>query len=138
MTRLARFVALLLLPVMIACDDDDGSGPSNGNVTGTYTLRTVDGQNLPFTLVNVPGYRLEVTADQYTLNSGGTFTTTATFRETEGTTVTPSTETYSGTWVQNGSTVNLNSEDGGPETAAFSGGNTLTFIAAGHTAVYRK
>lgn len=137
MRRTLLLAALLIAPLLSGCDDD-GSGPEGGEVTGTYTLRTIDGQNLPFTLLNVPGYRIEVLADQYTLNSGGSFTSTTSYRETEGTVVTTSEDTYAGTWVQNGATINMNSTDNGPESAAFSGGNTLTFTAGGRTAIYRK
>jgi hypothetical protein len=139
MRRTILLAALLLAPLVSACDDDDdGTGVVGANVTGTYTLRTIDGQNLPFILLNVPGYRIEVLADAYTLNSGGDFSSTTSYRETEGTVVSTSEDTYTGTWVQNGSTINLNSTDNGPETATFSGGNTLTFTAGGRTAIYRK
>lgn len=136
--KLKTALHLLIVPMLIACGDDDGSGPDTATVAGTYTLRTVNGQNLPFTIIQQTGYKLEVLSDEYTLNSNGTFTTVATFRETEGTTVTTSSDTYSGTWTVSGSNVSLSSAAAGIETAAFSGGNTMTFSGNGVSAVYRK
>ena len=130
-------LALLIAPLMFACGDDDASGPDNETVAGTYILRTVNGQNLPFIIIDQPGYRLEVLSDQYTLNADRTFITAATFRETEDTTVTTSDDTYNGTWQLSAGTMNLTS-GGGIETAAFSGGNTLTFTGNGFTVIYRK
>jgi hypothetical protein len=129
---------LLIVTMLIACGDDDPSGPDTATVAGTYTLRTVNGQDLPFTIINQTGYKLEVLSDEYTLNPNGSFTTVATFRETEGTDVTTSSDTYSGTWQVNGSNVSLTSTVAGIETAAFSGGNTMTFSGNGVSAVYRK
>lgn len=139
MRRMILLAALLVAPVLSGCDDDnDPGGVVGANVSGTYTLRTIDGQNLPFILLDLPGQRIEVLADEYVLNSGGTFTSTVTYRETDEGVVSTSEDTYSGTWAQSGSTINLNSTANGAETATFSNGNTLTFVAGGHTAIYRK
>lgn len=131
-------LALLLVPMMIACSDDDDATGITADMAGTYTLRTINGQNLPFTVINQPGHTLEVTADQYVLNADGTFNSTVSFRETENGTVTTSTDSYSGTWQRSGSTITLTSADYGLESATFSGGNTLTFTSGPNSAVYRK
>jgi hypothetical protein len=131
--------ALMLVLLMVGCGDDDPAGPSAETVAGTYILQTVNGVALPFVFVDQPGLRVEVISDQYVLNPDRTYTTTITFRETQDTTVTTSTDTYAGGWQVSGATVSLTSVEFGPETAAFTSGNTLTFSGAAQaTRVYRK
>ena len=136
--KLKGMLALLIVPMMIACSDDDDATGITGDIAGTYTLRTINGQNLPFTLITQTGYTLEVISDQYALNGDGTFSSAVTFRETENGAVTTSTDSYTGTWQRSGSNITLSSTDYGLETAAFSGGNTLTFTSGTNSAVYRK
>ena len=62
-----RLVMLALASTLAACSTDS-TGPS-GSVTGTYTLRTIDGQPLPYTFSS--GLRL--TSDQITLMTDGTY-----------------------------------------------------------------
>ena len=62
-----RLVMLALASTLAACSTDS-TGP-NGSVTGTYTLRTIDGQPLPYTFSS--GLRL--TSDQITLMTDGTY-----------------------------------------------------------------
>lgn len=133
-----RALALVAIPLMFACGDDDPAGPSAEAVAGTYTLRTINGEVLPFLFINQPGLRVEVISDEYVLDADRTFTTTITFRETQDTVVTLSADSYAGTWQVDGSNVNLTSTEAGVETASFSAGNTLTFATPGITLVYRK
>ena len=62
-----RLVMLALAGTLAACSTDS-TGP-NGSVAGTYTLRTIDGQQLPYTFSS--GLRL--TSDQITLMTDGTY-----------------------------------------------------------------
>jgi hypothetical protein len=64
MRRLAMFA---LAGTMAACSLDS-TGP-NGSVAGTYTLRTINGQTLPYTFSS--GLRL--TSDELTLFRDGTY-----------------------------------------------------------------
>lgn len=62
-----RLVMFALAGTLAACSVDS-TGP-NGSVAGTYDLRTVNGQTLPYTFSN--GLRL--TSDQLTLFRDGTY-----------------------------------------------------------------
>ena len=62
-----RLVMLALASTMAACSIDS-TGP-NGSVEGTYTLRTINGQPLPYTFSS--GLRL--TSDRLTLYRDGTY-----------------------------------------------------------------
>jgi hypothetical protein len=70
-------------------------------------------------------YKAEITAGSVTLNEDKTFSASITFRYTQGTTVTTSTETDSGTYTISGNTVTFKSSDGSTVTGTLSGG-TIT------------
>ena len=63
-----RLVMLALASTMLVSCSADSTGP-NGSVTGTYTLRTIDGQPLPYTFSG--GLRLM--SDELTLMSDGSY-----------------------------------------------------------------
>ena len=63
-----RLVMLALASTMLVSCSADSTGP-NGSVTGTYTLRTIDGQPLPYTFSG--GLRLM--SDELTLTSDGSY-----------------------------------------------------------------
>ena len=63
-----RLVMLALAGTMLAACSSDSTGP-NGSVAGTYTLRTIDGQPLPYTFSG--GLRLM--SDELTLMSDGSY-----------------------------------------------------------------
>ena len=63
-----RLVMLALASTILVSCSADSTGP-NGSVAGTYSLRTIDGQPLPYTFSG--GLRLM--SDEITLMSDGTY-----------------------------------------------------------------
>ena len=133
--RNLRVLLLALLLPLAACEDD-ATGPVD-DALGTYTLQTIAGNALPATVFEIGPDRLEVTAGQVALNANNAFTTSLTFRETEGGVVTTNTETASGTFVRNGTVILLRGTDGS-EVLGTIGENTLTLTAFGQAFVFRK
>lgn len=101
MIRHTRFAALLALPLLLAAcnDEEEISGPTLLEVTGSYSLATINNQPLPYILEQTPDYVYEVTHINITLNEDETFTDEAVYRLTEGTEVTVDTTTGAGTFV---------------------------------------
>lgn len=130
-----KVCAMVVLALTAACGGDGGTEPAS--VAGTYTLQSVNGGPLPFVVFNESGYKLEITAASYVLTSAGTFTNSATFRETEGGVVTTSTETFSGQYTVSASTVTFTDADGEVYVGTISGGN-LVFNDDGLSAVFVK
>jgi hypothetical protein len=92
-----RRTALLLATSLLVAACSDSSGPSGDSINGTYALRTVNGQNLPFpVLVIGTDFRLEVLSGSLTVNGNGTFSFQLTLRETELGTVDTETQTTTG------------------------------------------
>ena len=131
-----RFVALLAFAALAACGGDSSTSPAS--VTGSYTLRTVNGTPLPYTLIQLGNFKYEITSDVITLNDGGTFTESGADRTTEEDgTVTTSTITDAGTYTLAGTAITLNSPDSGSINGSVSDG-TLTLTGEGVVAVYSK
>src|SRR6059058_5568114 len=75
-----RRIALLLAVVALAACNSDSTSP-NGSVVGTYSLRTVNGNSLPYTFSDGS----VLVSDQLTLNSNGTYTDIATYSNANST-----------------------------------------------------
>ena len=117
--RLALLGMLAMTVAMAGCgDDDDPSGPTE--ITGTYTLRTVNGASLPFTLWTEAeaGFKREITGGSVTLNANGTYSDAFAIRDTEDGVVTTDTETSSGTYVRTGNTIAFTESNGIPQQSA--------------------
>ncbi len=135
MRALTKGLAVLFAAVTVAaCGGDDGITEPE-NIAGTYVLQTFNGSPPPITILDITGYKLEVTAASYTFTSSGTYTNSVTLRETEdGVVTTHPPETTAGTYTVNGSAITLTDSEGSI-TGTISG-NTLTFTEDGMTAVF--
>ena len=126
---------LLAVALLTACGgedttggDDDNTGP--GSIFGTYTLITVNGEELPVEVVP-PG--ITITSGTLRLNSDNTYSvsTPAIFQGE------PVTLTDTGTFTVDGSTIQFSGVSSGEFSGTISG-NTLTMSDQGFTFVYRK
>jgi hypothetical protein len=117
----------------------DSTGPV-ASVAGTWNLQTVNGNPLPYTAIFIAGppvYRLELVSDVFVAAENGTYTEAFTSRETDGTTVTNTTENDTGTWSPNNANLTITASDGTASTASISG-NTITLNQDGLVAVYHR
>lgn len=101
---------------------------------------SINDDPLPYTLIEVaPNYRFEILSNRFTLASKGSFTETAMYRETDGSDVTTTTETNSGTWAQSGDQVVLTYNDGDQTVASGTiDGDTIIATDGQFTFVYRR
>ena len=135
MRRTPRWLLLAFVMIGFACGGDS-TGP-NDSVAGTYSLRTVNGANLPYIVLQVGADKLELTADVLTLTDGGSFTQITTFRVTENGQVTTSTVADAGSYTRNGTAISATFNSGGTATGTISGG-TITVALDGFSYVYRE
>jgi hypothetical protein len=113
-----RTLAVVFLCLVAACSGDATRPPSGADVAGEYALQTIDGQPLPFTLVDVAGaYRLEQVAGTMALNTDRTFIEQAQLRETindvAGPVVSDTTVILNGTWEVEDSAIVLTTQQDG-------------------------
>jgi len=134
MRKLLLAVATL---AVLGCGSDS-TGPI-ASVAGTWNLQTINGSPMPFTVLFTasPLYRLEILGDSFVANANGTYIETASVRETDGSTVTTSTATDVGTWVQNNNAIALTASDGTVSSAAISG-DIITANESGDVFIYRR
>jgi hypothetical protein len=139
--NMRRLVALLVvfaaLVTTAACGSDGSTNAGPASVAGTYTLRTVNGSPLPYTLFEVGGDKYEITADAVTIKEGGAWTESGTIRSTESGTVTTSTVTNVGTYTRAGTVINFVSAQTGPFSGSVESG-TLSLTQEGLVAVYTR
>ena len=119
-----RLVMLALAGTLAACSTDS-TGP-NGSVTGTYSLRTIDGQQLPYTFPS--GLRL--TSDLITLRTDGSYEDVS--RYSDG-----SSFVDDGDYTSYNGAVTFYSSSGDTYQGSISG-NVLTQIINGYTQVFQR
>lgn len=133
-------LSLLVFLLVGACGGDSG-GPTSvsANASGAFTLRTVNGQNLPFV---VPGStstdKAEITGGFINLNRDQTYSAGLSVRLTQGNTVLTDTQTDMGIWSVTGSSITMRSSDGSSVSAAWDGGSRLTMVDEGISLVFQK
>lgn len=91
--------AALLVGGAAACSDSTGV---NLRADGNYTLNTIDGNPLPFTVPDGFGNTVSIQSDFYSLNIDGSYTETGTFQPTGQQ---PATRLESGLWTQSNNVV---------------------------------
>lgn len=139
-TRLRRtfrpaLVAALVL-VGAACGGD-GTGPDEGSVVGSYTLRTINGQSLPYTTLSAGVNRAEVLSSSLSLNPDGTFREERSVRRTHaGVSVTEADAKF-GTYTSTGAGLTFRATTG-TQASGTRGGGSITFADEGFTFVYGR
>lgn len=111
-------------------------------VTGTYTLRTMNGYVVPVVTYDFEGYRETVVSGAITLNPDSTFIYVAVYES-----ITPAygdmnTEIWTGRWALSDSTLTLNGDGGGGSDALLTAAGLSMQTSFGYisygTYVYRK
>lgn len=142
MRRFATCVALAATLVTAAGCGSDANAPDTSHV-GRYDMVSIDGDPLPITIFDMPGYMLELTDGSLTLNANNSFVESITTVETvDGTMGSPESVSCPGTYTRSGNTVTLTT----PETVACAGqrvtgtlsGRTLAVDYDGTTVVFSR
>ncbi len=131
--RPAALTVALAVGLLAGCGNP--TGPEA--IAGNYTLRTINGQDLPFAIeAQLLDGEIELAAGSLRINSDNTFSLSLTLATTVGGTTTSETETTTGSYTLNEMAITLTS-DGETVTGSITG-NTLTLIDEGLTFVYQK
>ncbi|HEY2374399.1 MAG TPA: lipocalin family protein [Gemmatimonadaceae bacterium] len=109
-----KFVLLAAGLVALAACNNDSTSP-NGNVTGTYSLRTVNGNPLPYTFSDGS----VLVSDRLSLNGDGTYVDIATFSNAGS-------ATEQGLWSVNNNLITFNDQTDAFNYNGSLSGNVLT------------
>ncbi|MDQ2890954.1 MAG: hypothetical protein M3R65_10470 [Gemmatimonadota bacterium] len=146
-TSLSRTVRVLAtaaaLATVAACSDT--TSPYGASVGGSYSLQTVNGNNLPYTYTS-GGQTVSIQSDIYTLNNDGTYNETISELVSTGGGYTQTSDAEAGTWNQNGTAAvftptystqnNYGQYTGSINTASTFSHSTITFSYNGIVWVY--
>lgn len=131
-----RLMIAFVVACSVACNNDGLTGSTT--VNGKYTLRTVNGSALPYTISGSGANKTEILDDAITLYEGFTYSRSAHSRVTVNGTASDVTTSDAGSYSIFGTSVTLTSGTGGPTTLALVSGNSMTVTTAGLTYVFRK
>lgn len=136
MNRLSKILIACSLAVT-ACGGD-ATSPGSASVAGSYALQTVNGDPLPYIVLQIGADKIEVLNETVTLLDGGTFTQQGSLRVTESGVVSVQSYVDAGSYVRTGTALAFEfNSDGSTGTGTISG-NTITVGVSGLSLVYRK
>lgn len=113
---------------VVACGERGVTAPEP-EITGTYTLQTINSSPLPFTVYAIGDDKLEVLDGSVTLNMDNTFSDRITLRYTEGDTSRVETELTSGKYARDGSALVFHFKQGGSYTGSVEGRMLRQFVS---------
>ncbi len=111
---------------------------AGGSVAGLYTLRTVNGAALPYTIPATGTTKTELLADSIQINAIGTFSRAQHRRVTVSGQASESAVRFTGTYTLQGTSISFRNNEDGNQSVALGNATTMTFIEAGVTSVYSK
>jgi hypothetical protein len=120
----------------LGCSGDGMVGSST--VNGTYTLRSVNGSALPYTVTSAGTDKTEILDDAITLYEGFTYEETAHLRVTANAQATTQTNHTTGSFALLGNSISLRTSAGVIAMVGVIEGNTMTIPLAGITEVFKK
>ena len=140
MTPLAKPFRHALLGVAAlcsaACLNEGMTGSST--ITGAYTLRTVNGASLPYTMSGSGANKTELMSDIITLFQGGTYSRERDVRITTNGQISHESTTEGGAYTLFGTSISMRAAGTGPQILAIINGDTMTIVEAGVTSVFSK
>ena len=133
-----RRLFLLLLPLALACGDDDSTTqPTLAFLAGTWDLQSVNGSPLPYVVLQTSTSKSELMSDVITVTTTGSYTQLTTVRNTLNGQVTTQTGNGAGTFTLNGTALTFQASNGTSGTGTVSG-TTFTLPLAGSSYLYKK
>ncbi|MEO7501410.1 MAG: hypothetical protein ABIW94_02110 [Gemmatimonadaceae bacterium] len=132
------FCALALMVATVACNSDGVTNPE-ADIPGTYSLKTVNGSPLPYTVVDSEGSYI-IVSDVMTLDKDKTWKESISYRLDQTTPIVAEPDWDRGTWTLAGGVLTFHSTAYSDEPAytATHSGNTLTVTALGLVQVFQK
>ena len=119
-------LALFSIGLLTGCGDD-GTGPDDETIVGTYDLRAINGVTLPYPLIVVANYRLEYASGLMLFAEDMRFLAEDVTREQiDGSTTRTDTVFSGGSWTHMDGVVRLMDDRGPPDFEGAKAGSTLT------------
>jgi len=127
----------LLISALIIFAACDGGVTGVKTITGDWSLRTINGSPLPYTISGSGANKIEVIDDVYTFFEGFTFSETIHRRVTTNGQVSTVTVTETGAFSVFGTSITITGNTT-PVRRGLIEGNTMTIVDEGLTSAYKK
>ena len=121
-----RKIPTLVLAVGLAACANDATAPST-SITGNYSLRTINGSNLPYTFST----GAQLTSEVLTLNTDGSFTDQSRYSNGQ-------TSIDTGYYTNLNGSIEFNDATAGITYPGSLSGTVLTDIVGGYTQTFQK
>ena len=134
-----RFVALLTVVLLAACNNEIDASTRQSSVVGTYELRSYGGRSLPTVVSTDAGGVTEVLSGELVIGADNSWSETRTYRLTTSSTAQTASFVYAGSWAyirdQASMVFNLPSLQA-QFTGLAAGGSVTLSMSDGSTVVY--
>jgi len=142
MRHIQRIQRTLLIGIVFAAAACRGDGPTapppSPSVAGSYQLTTVDGQNLPVTVVDLGTYRASVASGTLTLSEDGTYLYTVGYQLDDGINIRAQADSDAGTWTLTGGSIALASTQSSFSLSGTVSDNVVRLQSTERLLVFRK
>ena len=127
---------VLLAVALLACAADTVTADTSA-YAGDYTLRSINGNALPYALSNTPTLTLIETSETFTLLANGSFVDVTHYQRTQNAVTDFPVDTLRGTFMGRGQTVNFTTS-GGSLFAGSIGATDFTVEGSSTVFYYKK
>ena len=127
---------ILMAAISVAGCDSGVTGASA--TTGTYQLRTINGQSLPYAISGSGSNKTEIVDDKFILYEGNTYQESGTMRVTVNGTASTTAISETGSYGTLGTSMTFTNSAGTRQRVAIGDGSKITFVENGLSYVFRK
>ena len=127
---------ILVAAVFLAACDSGVTGASA--TTGTYPLRSINGESLPYTISGSGANKTEVVDDKFILYEGNTYQETGTMRVTVNGNASTVPISETGSYGTLGTSMTFTNSAGTRQRVAIGDGSKITFVENGLSYIFRK
>lgn len=126
---------------LAACGNDitiDTPNPVPSNLAGSYSLQSVDGAGLPFPVLDVGAYHIQISSGNLALNANKTYVLKFGLRVDDSGNIRFDADSDAGTWTQSDNALSFTSTKGDIARTATVSGGTMTMQSSVRVFVLRK
>jgi hypothetical protein len=127
---------IFMAAISVAGCDSGVTGASA--TTGTYQLRTINGQSLPYAISGSGSNKTEIVDDKFILYEGNTYQESGTMRVTVNGTASTTAISETGSYGTLGTSMTFTNSAGTRQRVAIGDGSKITFVENGLSYVFRK
>lgn len=125
--------------LLLAGCGNGGAFDPDASPVGTYALESVDGSELPFTLLDDGTLTVELLSGQFTMHEDGTATTWSSTKSTLSGQRSAyfEADSIASAWTKTNGTIRITSPGEAPLTAMWTG-DVLSYVAVGRVFLYER